>query len=58
MNPTSGIQEMPLTVAALREIAGQEGPAVTLLIPDHQPGAQQPPRLATCAFWRERRRSS
>ena len=46
MSPTLGTKEAPLTAAALREIASQEGPAITLLIPDHRPGAQEASRPA------------
>ncbi len=43
MSPTA-VQHTPLTLGALREIARQEGPCVTLLIPDHQPWAKEPSR--------------
>ena len=46
MSPTLGTTNSPLTAAALRDIASQEGPSITLLIPDHHPGAHEPSRAA------------
>jgi len=46
MSPTLSTKQTLLTVAALREIARQEGPGITLLIPEHHPGAPETTRSA------------
>jgi hypothetical protein len=44
MSPALDIKKSHLNMAVLREIASQEGPGITLLIPNHHPGAQEPSR--------------
>lgn len=44
MSPTLTMKSLPLTVTALREIAIEQGPAITLTIPDRHPGAPETSR--------------
>lgn len=44
MTPAIAIKKSPLTLEALRDAAGQQGPCLTLEIPDRHPGVIEPSR--------------